>query len=184
MESGMSITVGVDTHADAHVGVALDHLGRRLGEVVVQNEEAGYLRLLEWALNLGELDCVGVEGTGSFGAGLSRFLRSRGVRVVEVNRTSRQHRRRHGKYDAADAEAAARAVLSGDAMGEPKAADGQVEMLRALKVARRSAVKARTQSANQLHALVMTAPEQLRADLLGLPGKEAGPEGFTFQVQT
>ena len=184
MESYVSVTVGVDTHAEAHVGVALDHLGRRLGEVVIQNEVTGYGRLLEWALNLGKLNRVGVEGTGSFGAGLSRFLRSRGVRVVEVNRTSRQHRRRHGKYDAADAEAAARAVLSGDATGEPKAADGQVEMLRAMKVARRSAVKARTQAANQLHALVMTAPEQLRADLRGLPAKKLAQKVLRFRCKT
>ncbi len=183
MESGVSIIVGVDTHADVHVGVALDHLGRRLGEVVLQNEISGYGGLLEWALNLGELACVGVEGTGSFGAGLSRFLRSQGVRVVEVNRTSRQHRRRHGKYDAADAEAAARAVLSGDATGEPKAADGQVEMLRALKVARRSAVKARTQAANQLHALVMTAPEQVRSDLRGLPAKKLVRKASRFRCR-
>src|SRR5215207_7998266 len=86
------------------------------------------------------------------GAGLSRFLRSSGVRVVEVNRTSRLHRWKHGKFDAADAEAAARSVLSGEATDEPNAADGHVEMLRALKIARRSAVKARTQAANQLHA--------------------------------
>ena len=101
--------------------------------------------------------------------------------MVEVNRTSRQHRRRRGKYDAADAEAAARAVLSGDATGEPKAADGQVEMLRALKVARRSAVKARTQAANQLHALVMTAPEQLRANLRGLPAKKLSGKASRFR---
>ncbi len=183
MELGVSVTVGVDTHADAHVAVALDHLGRRLGEAVVPNEVAGYGRLLEWALNLGELVCVGVEGTGSFEAGLSRFLRSRGARVLEVNRTSRQHRRRHGKYDAADAEAAARAVLSGDATGTPKSADGQVEMLRALKVVRRSAVKARPQAANQLYALVMTAPDRLRADLRGLPAKRLAEKASRFRCK-
>ena len=113
MASGVSVTVGVDTHADAHVGVALDQVGRRLGEVAVSNDEDGYRRLLRWASSFGELDCVGVEGSGSFGAGLSRFLRSGGVRVIEVDRLSRQHRRRQGKHDAADAEAAARAVLSG-----------------------------------------------------------------------
>ena len=154
MAPDMSITVGVDTHADAHVGVALDLLGRRQGEALVPNDESGYRSLLRWAQSLGEPTCFGIEGTGSFGAGLSRFLRSEGVRVVEVNRLSRQHQRRRGKYDAADAEAAARAVLSGEATGEPKSADGCVEMLRALKVARRSAVKAKTQAANQLHALV------------------------------
>lgn len=171
MESGVSVTVGVDTHADAHVGVALDNLGRRLGEAVVPNEVDGYGKLLEWARGLGELAGVGVEGTGSYGASLSRFLRSSNVRVVEVNRTSRQHRWKHGKFDAGDDEAAARAVLSGEATGEPKAADGHVEMLRALKIARRSAMKARTQAANQLHALVSTAPERLKGELRGLAAK-------------
>lgn len=183
MDSGVLVTIGVDTHADTHVAVALDHLGGRLGEIVVHNEVDGYERLFEWALNLGELTCVGVEETGSFGAGLSRFLRRRGVRVLEVNRLSWQHRRRHGKYDASDAEAAARAVLSGDATGEPKSADGCVEMLRTLKVARRSAVKAKTQAANQLHALVMTAPEQLRAYLRGLPAKKLAEKASRFRCK-
>ena len=183
MASGVSVTVGVDTHADAHVGVALDQVGRRLGEVAVSNDEDGYRRLLRWAGSFGELACVGVEGTGSYGAGLSRFLRSGGVWVIEVDRLSPQHRRRHGKHDAADAEAAARAVLSGDATGEPKAADGCVEMLRALKVARRSAVKARGRR------------RQTRAPCFGddcsrkaqngpsrAPSKEAGREGFALPV--
>jgi transposase len=183
MASGVSVTVGVDTHSDAHVGVALDHVGRCLGEMAVSNDEAGYRRLLRWARGFGELACVGVEGTGSYGAGLSRFLRSGGVPVIEVDRLSRQHRRRHGKHDAADAEAAARAVLSGEATGEPKAADGCVEMLRALKVARRSAVKAKTQAANQLHALVMTAPEKLRADFRGLPLKRLAEKASRFRCE-
>jgi len=181
MESGVSVTVGVDTHADAHVGVALDEVGRRLGEVAVPNDEAGYRRLLRWAHGFGELAGFGVEGTGSYGAGLSRFLRASGVRVVEVNRTSRQHRWKHGKYDAADAEAAARAVLSGEATGEPKAADGHVEMLRALKIARRSAVKAKTQAANQLHALVSTAPESLKGGLRGLMVKRLAEKTSRFR---
>jgi transposase len=179
----MSITVGVDTHADAHVGVVLDLLGRRQGEAVVPNDESGYRSLLRWAQSLGEPTCFGIEGTGSFGAGLSRFLRSEGVRVVEVDRLSRQHQRRRGKYDAADAEAAARAVLSGEATGEPKSADGCVEMLRALKVARRSALKAKTQAANQLHALVMTAPERLRADLRGLAAKRLAEKASRFRCE-
>ena len=181
MESGVSVTVGVDTHADAHVGVALDHLGRRLGEAMVPNDVAGYGKLLEWARGLGELAEVGVEGTGSYGAGLSRFLRSSDVRVVEVNRTSRQHRWKYGKFDAGDAEAAARAVLSGEATGEPKSADGHVEMLRALKMARRSAVKARTQAANQLHALVSTAPERLKGELRGLAAKRLAGKASRFR---
>ena len=129
MESDVLVTIGVDTHADFHVGVALDQRGGLLGELTLANNEVGYQRLLRWAHGLGELACVGAEGTGSYGAGLSWFLRSEGVRVLEVNRVSRQHRRRHSKHDAADAEAAARAILSGEETGEPKAADGHVEML-------------------------------------------------------
>ena len=181
MESDVLVTIGVDTHADFHVGVALDQRGGLLGELTLANDEVGYQRLLRWAHGLGELACVGAEGTGSYGAGLSRFLRSEGVRVLEVNRVSRQHRRRHGKHDTADAEAAARAVLSGEASGEPKSADGLVEMLRALKIARRSAVKAKTQAANQLHALVTTAPERLKADLRKLAAPRLAQKASRFR---
>jgi transposase len=170
-DRGAPVFLGVDTHSDAHVGVALDGAGRRLGVRSVPNAEAGYAELLGWAMEFGALVAAGVEGTGSYGAGLSRFLRARDLRVLEVNRTSRQHRRRHGKHDAGDAEAAARQVLAGETSGEPKGADGAAESLRALRVARRSAVKARTQAANQLHALVSTAPERLKASLRGLPTK-------------
>ena len=181
MKQGTSVTVGVDTHSDSHVGVALDRLGRRLGEVAVPNDESGYRCLLRWARGFGEPVCFGIEGTGSYGAGLSRFLRSRKLRVVEVNRTSRQHRWKHGKHDAGDAEAAARAVLSGEATGEPKAADGRVEMLRALKIARRSAAKAKTQAANQIHALVSTAPEPLKACLRRLTAARLAEKGSRFR---
>ena len=167
-DRGVPVFLGVDTHSDAHVAVALDGTGRHLGGLTVPNDQVGYVRLWEWVLGLGVLVATGVEGTGSYGAGLSRFLRARGASVLEVNRTNRQHRRRHGKHDAGDAEAAARAVMAGTASGEPKGADGAVESVRALRVARRSAVKARTQAANQLHALLSTAPERLREDLRGL----------------
>jgi transposase len=151
-----------------HVGVALDRLGKRLGSKSVPTTEAGYAELVAWAEGFGALNRVGVEGSGSFGVGLARFLRARGVGVVEVNRPNRQHRRKFGKHDTADAEAAARAVQANVATGEPKAAEGLVEMMRTLRVARRSAVKARTQAANQLRALVFTAPEELRTELRGL----------------
>ena len=167
-DRGVPVFLGVDTHSDAHVAVALDGTGRHLGGLTVPNDQVGYVRLWEWVLGLGVLVATGVEGTGSHGAGLSRFLRARGASVLEVNRTNRQHRRRHGKHDAGDAEAAARAVMAGTASGEPKGADGAVESVRALRVARRSAVKARTKAANQMHALLSTAPERLREDLRGL----------------
>lgn len=176
-----SVFLGVDTHSEAHVAVALDGAGRRLGELAVTNDRAGYTRLWHWASGFGILTAAGVEGTGSYGAGLSRFLRARGASVLEVNRTSRQHRRRHGKHDAGDAEAAARQVLSGTASGEPKGADGAAESLRALRVARRSGVKAKTQAANQLHALLSTAPDGLREGLRGLPTKHLAAKASRFR---
>ena len=165
----VQVTLGIDTHADVHVGVALDHLGRRLGSYSVPTTPAGYAELATWARRFGPLERIGIEGTGSYGAGLARWLRARGLTVVEVERPHRQTRRRRGKSDPVDAEAAARAVLAGTATAQPKAGNGPVEMIRVLHVTRRAAMKARTQAANQLHALVVNAPDALRARLRPLP---------------
>jgi transposase len=162
------ITGGVDTHGDVHVGAVIDSTGRILGIESFAATPAGYRRLLRWLRRHGQLVRVGVEGTGCFGAGLARYLASEGVGVIEVNRPDRQRRRRRGKSDAVDAEAAARAALSGDASGVPKSGDGQVEAIRVLRLARRSAIKARTQAANQIRALIITAPDQLRCRLWAL----------------
>jgi len=159
------VTVGVDTHLDEHVAVALDQLGRRLGEMHVPTTEAGYAKLLGWASGLGALKRVGIEGAGSFGAGLARFVRKRGVEVLEVGRPKRRDQHRSGKSDPIDAELAARAVLAGTALGEAKGTEGRVEMIRVLQAARRSAVKARAQAANQLKGMLITAPEDLRGEL-------------------
>jgi transposase len=159
------ITLGVDTHKDTHVAVALDGLGRRLGTLSIPTTPAGYEELVDWANGFGPLEGVGIEGTGSFGAGLSRFLRSEGARVFEVDRPKRRDQYRSGKSDPIDAELAARAVLAGTATGRPKDADGEVEMIRTLRVTRRSAVKARAQAVNQLKNLLITAPEELRSEL-------------------
>jgi transposase len=159
------ITLGVDTHKDTHVAVALDGLGRRLGTLSIPTTPAGYEELVDWANGFGSLEGVGIEGTGSFGAGLSRFLRSEGARVFEVDRPKRRDQYRSGKSDPIDAELAARAVLAGTATGRPKDADGEVEMIRTLRVTRRSAVKARAQAVNQLKNLLITAPEELRSEL-------------------
>jgi transposase len=168
--------LGVDTHLDFHVAVALDHLGRRLGEASVPTTVKGYERLLCWAEGFGPVRCAGVEGTSSYGAGLARHLEAKGIEVLEVERPERRRRsaRRNlqKKSDPSDAERAARAVLAGEASGVPKSADGTVEMIRALRSARRSAIKARTQAANQLQSLRVTAPEGLRHRLRGLPTKE------------
>lgn len=162
------VTIGVDTHLDLHVAHAKDQLGRRLETVSIPTIPAGYQSLLAWARGLGEVEAFGVEGTGSYGAALARFLRAHGQVVVEVNRPDRQARRRHGKSDPVDAEAAARTVQAGEATVVPKAGDGVVEMLRCLRVARATAVKARTQAGNAIKALVVTAPAELRERLRGL----------------
>ena len=144
----VAVILGVDTHLDFHVAVAVDHLGRRLGESSVPTTVKGYERLLIWAEDFGPVRCAGVEGTSSYGAGLARHLRARGIEVLEVERP--EHRRRSSrrnlkKSDPSDAERAARAVLAGEASGVPKSADGgRVEMIRTLRAARRSAIKART----------------------------------------
>jgi transposase len=156
------VTIGVDTHSDIHVAVALDRLGRRLGTTTIPTTPAGYRQLESWAREFGQVDAFGIEGTGSWGAGLVRLLRGHGHRLVEVNRPDRGARHRQGKNDPLDAEAAARAVLAGTATAQPKAGEGLVEMIRALQVVRRSAQKARSQAANQLHALLVTAPAELR----------------------
>ena len=166
------VVLGVDTHLDAHVAVALDGLGRRLGELAVPTTKKGYENLLSWADGFGQVRCAGVEGTSSYGAGLARHLRSAGIGVLEVERPKRRHLRRKGKSDSKDAERAARAVLAGETAGEAKSADGRVEMIRVLRAARRCALKAPTQAANQLRGVRVTAPEALQQRLRGLSTKE------------
>jgi len=162
------VTGGVDTHAEVHVAGVVDQAGRVLGTQEFPATAKGYQAALAWMRGRGELVRVGVEGTGSYGAGLARYLAAEGVEVTEVIRPNRQARRRRGKSDAADAVAAALAALNGEASGVPKSGDGAVESIRALQVARRGAVKARTQAGNQLRDLIVTAPEQLRGKLAGL----------------
>jgi transposase len=162
------ITIGVDTHLDVHVAHAADQLGRRVDTVQVPTTPAGYQHLLAWARGLGQVDAWGVEGTGSYGAALARFLAAQGQVVLEVNRPDRQARRRHGKSDPVDAQAAAKAVQAGDITVTPKAGTGQVEMIRSLRVARQTAMRARTQASNALKSLLVTAPAELREQLRGL----------------
>ena len=162
------ITGGVDTHLDVHVAAALDERGALLGVESFATTESGYKKLLAWLGDFGAVQLVGVEGTGSYGAGLTRHLQAERVRVVEVDRPNRQRRRRKGKSDPEDAISAARAAQSGDAAGEAKTRDGNVESMRVLRVARSSARKGRTQALNQIRALVSTAPEPIRAELRGL----------------
>ncbi len=158
----LTVTGGVDTHADAHVAAALNHIGGLLGTKSFPTTPAGYAKLLAWLRGFGPVGLVGVEGTGSYGAGLTRHLTAAGVKVVEVDRSDRQARYRSGKSDPLDAEGAARAALSGKAKGEPRGRDGTVEAIRALMVAKRSARGERTRCVNQAGALVVTGPDDIR----------------------
>ena len=163
------VAIGVDTHKHIHVAVVLDDLGRRLGELTVPADSGGYVQLERWAVGFGRILAFGIEGTGSYGAGVASHLQRQGHRVIEVNRPDRRERRMNGKSDVLDAENAARAVLSGRATAMPKAADGEIEMLRQIKIAKDTAVKARTQAMVTLKTLVVTAPPELREELDGLP---------------
>lgn len=159
---------GVDTHLATHTAACVDHLGRLLAHAQFPATTTGEKQLLAWLCDFGELAAVGVEGTGSYGAGLARLLTAERVRVVEVSRPNRQTRRRRGKSDPIDAEAAARAVQAGTATSTPKTRTGIVESIRALRTARSGAIKARTAATNTLKHLVITAPEPLRGQLSGL----------------
>jgi len=177
------VTGGVDTHLDIHVASALDHLGGVLGTASFPTTSAGYRDLLGWLRQHGPIDRVGVEGTGSYGAGLAQHLQANDVTVVEVSRPSRQVRRRHGKSDVIDAIAAARAVLAGEATTVPKSHDGAVEALRTLKLLQRSARKARVVALNQLHNLVVTAPDELRSRLRDLDRKNLLATCMAFRIR-
>lgn len=159
------VSGGVDTHRDTHTAAALDTAGRRLGSRQFPATLAGYQQLLAWLRSFGTLLVVGIEGTGAYGAGLARYLASEGVVMVEVDRPDRKTRRFAGKSDPIDAEAAARAVLARTQTGTPKDRTGQVEALRNLRVARRSAVAQRGDCQRQIKSLVVTAAEPLRASL-------------------
>jgi transposase len=165
------IIVGVDTHKHVHVAVAIDTLGRRLEDRSFPADTGGYTSLAEWADTFGHVEAFGVEGTGSYSAGLASVLRRRGYRLIEVNRGNRQARRSLGKSDTVDAETAARQVLAGVATAIPKHADGQVEMIRQLKVARDTAVKARTTAIITLKQVIVNAPAELREQLAVLGDK-------------
>jgi transposase len=167
----VDVIIGVDTHKDIHAAVAITALGARIDMMTIPVDGKGYQALELWAQSLGSVRAFGVEGTGSYGAALSRFLFERGHTVVEVNRPNRQLRYQKGKSDPLDAEAAARAVLGGQAAGLPKSGSGMAEMIRHVKVARDTAIKARTQAMLTLKSLTVTAPLALRERREALSGK-------------
>ena len=181
VEALPGITGGVDTHLDCHVAAAPDPLGRLVGTESFPADATGYKSLLAWLEGFGQVGKVGVEGTGSYGVGLSRFLRRKGVEVVEVDRPNRQARRNHGKTDTLDAVEAARAAISGRASGVGKTKDGPVEAIRVLVVAKRSARQARVKAIVQMRHLGITAPDQLRSRLKGLSVTALVAEAAAFR---
>jgi transposase len=166
-ETEQRVTAGVDTHRDVHVVAVLDERGGKLGCEPFAADAAGYRKALAWVRSFGPVDRIGVEGSGSYGAGLTRYLHNQRVAVVEVSCPNRQRRRSHGKSDPVDAVAAARAAQSGEASAQPKSRTGNVEAIRALRVVRRSAAHNRVDSINQMRALLVTGPEQLRESFRG-----------------
>jgi transposase len=160
---------GVDTHGRTHHAAVIDELGRHLGDREFPATSAGYRRLRVFLASHGRLLAVGVEGTGAYGAELARQLAAAGLSVLEVDRPDRRTRRMKGKSDPIDAYAAAEAVASGRATGRPKTRTGLVEAIRALRIARASALKARTQAINQIRALLVSAPAHLREQVADLP---------------
>ncbi len=169
VDTQRALTGGVDTHADVHVAAVIDPEGGLLGVKSFTTNLVGCKRLSGWMCGFGVIGLVGVEGTGSYGAGLARHLHREGLLVVEVDRPNRQERARQGKSDSLDAIEAARAALSGRSFGVAKTRDGNVEAIRALMVARRSAGESRTKAINQIRQLVYTAPDELRERFVGVP---------------
>ncbi|MDQ1005557.1 transposase [Streptomyces sp. V4I23] len=162
------VVLGVDTHKDVHVAAVITTLGALLAHQEFPTTATGYRQLLVWARSFGTLHRAGVECTGSYGTALTRSLRREGIEVVEVNQPDRATRRKRGKTDAVDADAAARALLSGRATTVPKTADGPAADMRVLRLAKESAVKARTQALNQLKAVLLAIDPDLRELLTGL----------------
>lgn len=165
------VLVGVDTHKHIHVAVAIDQHGARLGDLSVPADTGGYTQLEQWAQALGRVDRFGIEGTGSYGAGVTSFLQRCGHRIVEVNRGDRRLRRQNGKSDTLDAEAAARSVLAGTSAAVPKTGDGTAEMIRQIKIARDTARKGRTSAIITLNTIVVNSPPELRESLAEMTDK-------------
>lgn len=159
---------GVDTHKRTHYAAVIDGNGRLLGHEEFAANKPGYSALLSWLRSHGDIVVVGVESTGNFGAGLTRFLADAGVDVVEVNKPNRQARHFHGKSDRLDAEQIARSALADVGTATPKSKSGPVEVIRTLRVARASAVRARTQAFNNMFHTMIGAPSEVRDELVDL----------------
>ena len=158
------VVIGVDTHKHVHVAAVKDTIGGILATLTITTDAGGFKQLLEWASDFGKVLAFGIEGTGSYGATLTSFLRRHGHKVIEAGRPDRRTRRANGKSDTLDAENAARSVLAGFATATPKTADGAVEMIRQLKIAHDSAVADRTASMVTMKAMLVHGSDELRRE--------------------
>ncbi len=159
---------GVDTHKDSHHAAVITDSGKLLDDQRFPASGEGHRALLAWLQSFGDVLAIGIEGTSSYGAELTRVLTTSGIALFEVNRPDRSARRRRGKSDQLDSEQAARSVLAGTATAIPKAKSGSVEVIRTLRVTRSTAVKAKTQAMNALQSILVTAPTGLREELIPL----------------
>jgi transposase len=162
------VFAGVDTHKELHVAAVIDAAENTLGTGSFSTTRAGYRAMLAWVCEFGCLVRIGIEGTGSYGAGLTRHLARAGVIVLEVDRPDRSDRRRKGKDDDLDAINAARAALHGNRTTVPKSRDGAVESLRVLRVARGHAVRERRSGLQLLRMTIVSCPEELRDQVRNL----------------
>jgi transposase len=168
-ETSRNVYVGVDTHKDTHTAAVVDVNGGVLKTFTVETTSPGFGSLTGQIAKFGRVESYGIEGTGSYGALLARYINAQSeVKVVEVNRVNRQDRRRYGKTDTADAVAAARAVASGKETNPAKKVEGDLEIIKMLQTARTADVKTRTQTVNRIKAILVTAPENISTLLDGL----------------
>lgn len=184
MQQTTVVVAGVDTHKDTHHAAVLDLGGRVLGDREFPVTSAGYRQLLDWVSSHGLIEMIGVELTGSYGAGLTRFLTAAGITVREVNTTDKATRARRGKNDVIDAIAAAQKVLSGMATAVPKDTTGAAEAIRMLTLVRDSAVKTRTKTLNQIKDLRITIPAELRETLDGLSLNQIAKRARSYRPDT
>jgi transposase len=156
---------GVDTHKDLHMAAVVDEHDRVLGTECFASTRQGYRQMLAWMRSFGEVVRVGVECTGTYGAGLLRFLQKSGVTVLEVTTPDKTDRRKRGKDDVIDAQNAAHAAFAGTRTVTPKSRDGMTESLRVLKACRKTAVAARRVALQMIQTTIVTAPDELREPL-------------------
>ncbi len=159
------IVAGADTHADTIHVAAISATGAAIGDREFPTIRTGYAAAITFLTSLGQVQRIGVEGTASYGAGFTRALTAAGIEVVEVTRAVKSTRRLKGKSDPLDAYSAARTALAGDGLATPK--NDITAGLRALHIARRSAIKHRTAVINQIKAMLVSAPDSVREKYRG-----------------